>query len=201
MRVGILGGTFDPIHSGHLAAARAGLACARLDEVLLVPAGVPPHKSLPHATAEERLAMCRLAVEGVPGVGVWDVEVRRPGPSFTVDTLLTFREQRPGDLPLLLLGWDAAVQIRSWDRWELLLELADLVLFPRPGSPDPKPRDIGRAGLTAVQVTVCSEETPEISATDLRARLVDGGALTGLVPARVEAYIRARHLYGSRVGG
>ena len=201
MRVGILGGTFDPIHSGHIAAAQAGLQCARLDEVLLVPAGLPPHKGAPHASPEDRLQMCRLAVEGLPRIAVWDVEVGRPGSSFTVDTVLRFREERPTDTPLLLLGWDAAVQIRSWDRWEQLLTLADLVVFPRPGLPEPEARDLGRAGLGAAHLTICEEETPEVSATELRALLVGGGALAGMVPGPVEDYIRVHGLYGSRVGG
>lgn len=201
MRVGLLGGTFDPIHSGHMAAARAGLLCGRLDEVLLVPAGWPPHKGTPHASAGERLEMCRLAVEGLPAMGVWDVEIRRPGRSFTVDTLLKFREERLADTPVLLLGWDAAIQIRGWDRWEELLRLADLVVFRRPGLPEPEARDLGRVGLGAARVTLCEEETPEVSATELRALLVSGDSLAGMVPAPVEDYIRAHQLYGSRVGG
>ena len=201
MRVGLLGGTFDPIHCGHIAAAEAGLECARLDEVLLVPAGVPPHKASPHASAAERLAMCRLAVEGHRQLSVWDVEVRRQGRSFTVDTLLRFHEERPADTPFLLVGWDAAVQLRTWDRWELLLELTELVVFPRPGLPEPEARDLGQAGLGSARLLLCDVETPEVSATELRALLTDGASLAGMVPAAVESYIREGHLYGSRVGG
>ena len=169
--------------------------------VLLVPAGLPPHKGVPHASAEDRLEMCRLAVAGLSRIGVWDVEVLRSGRSFTVDTLLRFRAERPADTPFLLLGWDAAVQIRSWDRWEQVLELAELIVFPRPGLPEPGTRDLGRAGLSSARLTVCEEETPEVSATELRALLVDGGALGELVPAGVEDYIRAHHLYERQLGG
>ena len=93
MRVGILGGTFDPIHLGHLAAARAAMDCAALDTVLLVPTGRPPHRGRTAATAEQRLEMTRLAADGLPGVEVSDVEVSRDGRSYTADTLRELRRQ------------------------------------------------------------------------------------------------------------
>lgn len=201
MKVGLLGGTFDPIHRGHLAAAAVARTCAGLEEVLLVPAGVPPHKDAPHASAADRLEMCRLAAAGEPGLGVWDVEVRRPGRSFTIDTVRAFREERPGDTPWLLLGWDAALQLRTWHRWRELVELIAILVFPRPGLPEPGTRDLTLAGLGRATVVLCEEETPEVSATELRGRLTEGGDLAGLVPPAVEAYIRAHRLYGSRVGG
>ena len=201
MRIGLLGGTFDPIHNGHLAAAAAAQKCAGLTEVLLVPAGVPPHKDKPHASALDRLEMCRLAAAGTPGLGVWDLEVGRPGRSFTIDTVRAFIDQRPGDIPLLLIGWDAAVQFRTWHRWEELLALIEMVVFPRPGLPEPAARDLGRAGLGGAGVILCEEVTPEVSATELRSLLTSGANLAGLVPPAVEAYIREHGLYGSRVGG
>src|ERR1700674_813321 len=112
-RIALMGGPSDPIHEGHLEAAAAALECAGLDQVLLVPAGKPPHKRGTRAPAADRLEMSRLAAAGRPGLGVWDWEAQRSGPSYTVDTLRTFRAERPADEPFLILGWDAARDLRS----------------------------------------------------------------------------------------
>ena len=198
MNVGILGGTFDPIHLGHLAAAEAALACAGLERVLLMPAAQPPHKDDPHASAEDRVAMCRLAVEDRPGLEVSDLELRRPGPSYTVDTLTAFAAERPGDRPFLILGWDAAREMRTWKQPEHVLELADVVLFSRPTLPTPLEADLVAAGFQLARVTLCTDITPDIRATDVRRLAAEGESLRGLVPPEVERYIREHHLYGSR---
>jgi nicotinate-nucleotide adenylyltransferase len=119
-RIGLLGGTFDPIHAGHLEAAVAALDCGGLDRVLLVPAGRPPHKRATHASAEDRLQMCRLAIRGRPSLDVWDWEARRPVPSYTVDTLRAFREARPADEPVshrASMSWSALPARISSDLW------------------------------------------------------------------------------------
>src|SRR5205807_6072650 len=113
VRVGVGGGTFDPIHLGHVAMAEAAADCAGLDRVLLRPASVPPHREAAAAPAEDRLAMTRIAVAGHPRLDVSDLELRRAGPSYTVDTLRTLGRKRPGDELYLVLGWDAARDIRS----------------------------------------------------------------------------------------
>ncbi|GAC1615289.1 MAG: nicotinate-nucleotide adenylyltransferase [Candidatus Dormibacteraceae bacterium] len=197
MRVGILGGTFDPIHNGHLEAARAGLECGELDEVLLVPAGRPPHKQDIIATAADRLEMCRLAASDLDRVGVWDWEVRRQATSFTVETLLAFRSWRPADEPLLVLGWDAAREIRTWHQPEAVLQLAGLVIVGRPGLPAPTPVTLLQAGLDPGRVRLCPISTPNVAATRIRRLAAGGASLAGLVPASVAAYVRERGLYRS----
>jgi len=195
LKVGILGGTFDPIHLGHLAAAAAALDCARLDWVLLVPAGRPPHKGEAIASAEDRLAMCRLAATEREGVGVWDWEARRSGPSYTADTLEALHAERPDDEPYLVLGWDAARDLPRWNRPEAVLALARLVIVSRPGLNPPGDGELEAAGIDPRRATLCPVTTPDVAATRIRSLAAEGGSLAGLVPAAVETYIRANGLY------
>lgn len=195
-RIGLLGGTFDPIHAGHLEAAVAALDCGGLDRVLLVPAGRPPHKRATHASAEDRLQMCRLAIRGRPSLDVWDWEARRPVPSYTVDTLRAFREARPADEPVLILGWDAARDLRSWREPAQVLALADLVVVGRPGLDSPTRAGLAAAGIDPDRATICLAGTPDLAATKIRRRAARGEPLAGLVPPAVEGFIRARGLYG-----
>ena len=194
-RVGLLGGTFDPIHLGHLQAAEAARDCAALDEVLLVPAGKPPHKRDTRASAAERLEMSRLAAAGRPWLQVWDWEARRPGRSYTVDTLRAFRQLRPADEPFLILGWDAARDLRTWRNPEEVLRLARLVVVGRPGLDSPTPDALTRAGIDPLQAIVCEALTPDVAATTVRRRAATGEPLEDLVPSVVEHYIRERGLY------
>lgn len=196
-RVGILGGTFDPIHLGHLAVAEAALTCASLDLVLLMPASQPPHKGGAQAPAEDRLAMCRLAAAGRPGLEVSELELARTGPSYTVETLSAFAQQNRDAEPFLILGWDAAREIRSWKEPDRVLELASVVLFSRPTLPTPLDAEIVAAGFALDRITVCSDLTPDIRATDIRRLAAEGSSLRGLVPPEVEQYIREHHLYGA----
>lgn len=198
MRVGLLGGTFDPVHEGHLALAEAARACADLDEVLLVPSANPPHRRPALASPEERLEMARLAAADRPGLGVWDVEVRRSGPSFTVETLREFHRERPGDEAFLILGWDAARQLRTWRDPDEVLKLARLVVLPRPGLPPPAERDLEEAQLGSAQVIVCPAGTPDVAATRIRDRIARGDSLDSLVPAAVAEYIARHDLYEGR---
>jgi nicotinate-nucleotide adenylyltransferase len=193
--VGILGGTFDPIHLGHLAAAEAARDCARLDRVLLVPTGQPPHRPAAHAPPRHRLEMCRLAVAGRKGLEVSDVEVQRTGPSYTADTLRRLRSLNPGDEHLLVLGWDAAREIRSWHEPQAVLELAPLVILARPGLALPTQDRLVEAGLDPARVQLCGQVTPDIGATQIRRRAAHGENLAGLVDPAVEAYIAAHQLY------
>jgi nicotinate-nucleotide adenylyltransferase len=197
-RVGLLGGTFDPIHLGHLEAAAAALECARLEEVLLVPAGQPPHKRSTHASAADRLEMCRRASVGQAGLGVWDWEARRSGPSYSVDTLRAFRADRPDDEPFLILGWDAARDLRSWRSPDEVLLLAGLVVVGRPGLDSPTSEALRLAGIDPDRATLCLAGTPDVAATNVRRRAARGDSLEGLVPGAVEAYIRERGLYGAQ---
>jgi nicotinate-nucleotide adenylyltransferase len=195
MRVGVLGGTFDPIHAGHLGAAEAAMECARLDQVLLVSASQPPHRPAAIAPAEHRLAMCRLAIEGDSRFAVSDAEVRRPGPSFTVDTLVELHRLEPQNELFLILGWDAAAMFRSWRRPEQVRELASIVVVARPGTASPSPAALASAGLDGPGVVLCLEHTPAVSGSEIRRDIAAGRSISGSVPPAVERYIAANHLY------
>ena len=136
-RIGILGGTFNPPHLGHLELARHARDELGLAEVWLVPARLAPHKAGARDQdpgPEHRLAMCRLAVAGEPRLSVSEIELEREGPSYTVDTLISIHDQHPDVQPTLILGADVAATLPSWQRPAELLELADLAVALRPGS-------------------------------------------------------------------
>ncbi|HEV2035880.1 MAG TPA: nicotinate-nucleotide adenylyltransferase [Candidatus Dormibacteraeota bacterium] len=194
-RIGVLGGTFDPIHAGHLAAAKAAIGCARLDRVLFVPAGQPPHRPPAIAPAEQRREMCRLAIAGEARFSVSDVELGRSGPSYTVDTLSDLLRLRPDTSLFLILGWDAARLFPSWHRPEEIRTLASIVIIGRPGSGAPREADLKPAGLEAEGVMLCLEPTPDISASEIRRAVAAGESIAGLVPEAVERYIAAHRLY------
>ena len=132
-RVGILGGTFDPVHIGHLRGALEVAELFALDEVRLVPSARPPHRERPQVSADDRLAMVRCAVEGVPPLTVDDRELHRERPSYTIDTLESLRSELAADDQLfLVLGWDAFCGLPSWHRWEELLLHCHLLVLQRP---------------------------------------------------------------------
>lgn len=194
-RVGVLGGTFDPIHLGHLAAARAAIRCAGLDELLLIPSGTPPHREAATASAADRLAMARLAAGQEPRMTVSDVEASRPGPSYTVDTLLELHRRRPEAELYLVLGWDAARELRSWRSPDEVARLARLIVITRPGLPPPGPDDLRAVGVDPERTLLCREPTPDIEATEIRAALAGGRPLEGVVAPEVAAYILEHRLY------
>jgi nicotinate-nucleotide adenylyltransferase len=195
LRLGLLGGTFDPIHNGHLAVADAAIACARLDRVLLIPSNQPPHRPPALGSVEDRLAMCRLAAEGHPRLEVSDVEARRSGPSYTLDTLEQLRRQRPDDSLFLILGWDAAREFGSWHRPEDVLALVEPVIVNRPGLQSPGEVELRAAGLDPARTVVCPQRTPDARATQVREVAAQGGRLDRMVPPAVAEYIRAHALY------
>jgi nicotinate-nucleotide adenylyltransferase len=194
----VVGGTFDPIHLGHVAMAEAGAECAGLDRVLLVPAAVPPHRPAAAAPAADRLEMTRLAARGRPRLEVSDMELRRHGPSYTVDTLRELAARRPGDELHLLLGWDAARDLGTWRAPDEVLRLARLVVVGRPGYPRPSAAELSAAGIDPARVLLCERPTPEVDSTDIRRLAEAGASLAGLVAPAVEEYLRRRGLYGAR---
>jgi nicotinate-nucleotide adenylyltransferase len=196
MRVGVLGGTFDPIHMGHVAVAKAAMECARLDRVLFVPSAQPPHRAAAEASAEDRLAMSRLAVDGDSRFEVSDVEVKRGGKSYTVDTLQELHRSLPDDELFLILGWDAARLFRTWHQPEGVSALASLVIVGRPGMPSPTQADLKLAGLAPDRVVMCLLPTPDISGSELRRAIATGKSVAGKLPPAVEGYIAAHHVYG-----
>jgi nicotinate-nucleotide adenylyltransferase len=196
VRIGILGGTFDPIHVGHLAAARVAMECAHLDRVLFVPSATPPHRDPAEADASERLEMARLATEHDPRFEVSDVEVRRGGRSFTSDTVRELNRMHPGDQLFLILGWDAARLFATWHEPDRIRAEASIVLIGRPGMEAPTAEDIEAAGLDRARTVLCLGRTPDISASALRASLATGEPVGDCLPPAVERYIAEHGLYG-----
>lgn len=195
MRIGILGGTFDPVHAGHLAAAHAALECAGLDRVVLVPTGEPPHRSTTVAGAEHRLEMSRLAIDSEKALEVSDVEIRRGGISYTADTLKELKEMYPGDELFLILGWDAARLFATWHVPDEIRRLATVVVVTRPGSGEPDGAALRAAGLDPRKTILCSRETPDISGSELRDALAAGEPVGDRLPPAVLEYIANHHLY------
>jgi nicotinate-nucleotide adenylyltransferase len=195
MKLGVLGGTFDPIHLGHVAAAEAAIQCAGLDRVLLVPTNQPPHRTAAKAPAEYRLDMCRLAAADDPRLECSDIELKRPGPSFTLDTLEALHAGRPDDELHLILGWDAARLFRTWHKPQQVRALASVVVVGRPGTDSPNEVDLKAAGLGGAGVTLCLEHTPAVSASEIRRDVMAARPIGGKVAPKVEQYIRAHHLY------
>lgn len=209
--IGILGGTFDPIHYGHLRLAAEVRSALQLDEVRLIPAGNPYHRAAnpPPASALQRLEMAGLAVAEFPGLSVDPREALQTTPAYTVDTLDGLRAESGATPLLLLLGIDAFVTLPSWRNWTRLFELAHLVLVARPGFSVPHPltpvleaqwtaRVTGDPGLLSAGTgrIYCQEVSPQpIAATDIRAILRAGRPPDGLLPAAVVAYIETHSLY------
>lgn len=206
--VGILGGTFDPVHIGHLRLAIEVREALQLDEVRLIPCARPPHRSEPHASAEHRLAMLRAAVAGDAGVLADDRELVRPGLSYTVDTLKSLREELGPDVDLvLLLGSDAFRQLQTWHLWQSIPELAHLAVIVRPGFDDDglvsslpeelarllRPSD-GQARASLVEIPPL-----QVSATRVRSLLASGKSARHLVPQPVLDYAHGNGLYQTKL--
>jgi nicotinate-nucleotide adenylyltransferase len=194
-RTGVLGGTFDPVHVGHLAAAGAAIECARLDRVIFMPSGQPPHRPSAAASPEHRLEMTRLATSVNVRFAVSDLELRRPGVSFTSDTLRDLRALDPRGELFLILGWDAARLFSTWHQPEKVRELATIVVVARPGSASPQEADLETAGLGGDRVILCLNRTPDISASRIREDVKNRRSIEGKVPPAVERYIATHHLY------
>lgn len=209
MRLGLLGGTFDPVHAGHLAAGRAARDALSLDHLQLVPAHVPPHRAVgPRASTPHRFAMAALVALDEPGWSVSDVEVERAGPSYTYDTLTAAQATGLAASQIFFItGADAFAEIATWSRYPAVLDLAHFVVVTRPGKTLDavaerlpalagrfrRPGEVDRTPGTAVVLVEAA--TPDVSSTVIRARAARGFSLAGLVPPRVEQYIRRHGLY------
>ncbi len=198
-RIGILGGTFNPPHLGHLICAQEAHLQLRLDRVLLIPAARPPHKQVQDEPgAHHRLALTRCATEGDPRLEVSDVEMERPGPSYTVDTLDLLHSQAPDSELFLIVGGDVAAGLPSWHEPERVLSLATLAVAGRPGTS----RGSVDEALSALPGGGRSEffrmPVIGISSTMVRRRVRAGEPIKYLVPDAVAAYIEEHRLYGGR---
>lgn len=213
--IGILGGTFDPIHCGHLRLAQEALEQCGLSTVRFIPSGTPPHRDAPHASAEHRLAMTRLALQGNPAFLLDEREIHLSNPCYTVDTLSSLRSELGLQQPLcLLLGGDAFLQLHTWHDWKKLFALAHIVVMQRAGAPPlgnamskantalqaeyqarlaPAPRALHEAPAGAI--LVIDMPALEISATGIRERCMAGNSIRYLLPDTVAHYILTHKLY------
>jgi nicotinate-nucleotide adenylyltransferase len=210
--IGILGGTFDPIHNGHLFPAREIMQTLHLAELRLMPNHIPPHRAQPVASSDQRLAMARLAAEDLPGFCVDDRELRRTSPSYTIDTLIELRSELP-DTPLcFLIGMDSLLSLSSWHRWQELTDYAHLIVSLRPGwtpvlppaialfveqhaCPSPQAVHARLAGY----VLLMQNQPVELSATQLRTQLAAGPLPDGMLPQKVADYLLKQRIYGPGV--
>lgn len=214
--IGILGGTFDPIHHGHLRLAQEAMEQCRLSEVRFIPSGTPPHRSTPLAAAEQRLQMVRLGIDGQPGFTLDEREVQRVDPCYSVDTFSALREELGAEQSLcLLLGSDAFLKLHTWHHWQQLFELCHIVVMQRPGlpvgnamtkadkilnqqyqsrlAPTPQLLHESPSGLIAV----LDMPQLDISATDIRSRAAQHKNLRYLLPDAVAHYLKINQLYTS----
>jgi nicotinate-nucleotide adenylyltransferase len=196
VRVGLLGGTFNPPHIGHLVIATQALAVLGLDRVLFVPVNEPPHKAIDGGDpgVEHRVAMCRLAVAGDEGLDVSLVDAEIPGPSFTVDTLSRLHDRRPGDQLTFLVGGDMALSLPNWREPAAILSLASLGVAEREG--------VGRADITERLADLGTESVEffdmpriDVSSSLIRRYAAAGRPIRHLVPDAVAGYIEREGLY------
>jgi len=217
-RIGLLGGTFNPIHNGHLHVAKAVSDLFSLTEVLFIPVGCPPHKDPKQLlAASDRLKMVTLAVSTQPNFLTCDIEIKKSGVSYTIETIRTLKERYPDDRLFFIVGVDAFAQIETWKTPDALLQLCDFAVISRPGFPFSKlphfgplskldrmcldQLDTGKAEIYSFPVTpktgfhFLNIPHSEVSASDIRRRIAAGKPLKNLLPRSVQSYIIKRNLY------
>ncbi len=215
-RVGLLGGTFDPIHVGHMAAAVEACITLQLDEVLLLTSHVPPHRAQPAASVHHRFAMAALAIQDDQTLRASDIELLAPGPSYTAATLQRLHAQGYSPAQLFFItGADAFAEIATWRHYPHFLDAAHFVVVDRPGRPAtsmrevlpalaPRMRDAPLTGSPAndssgrTVIFLVNRPTPDVSSTAISARCAEGRPITGLVPPAVERHIDRHALYRTR---
>jgi len=207
--IGILGGTFDPVHNGHLRLALETCETLGLEEVKLIPPGTPPHRNTPVTSARHRFRMLELGTEEVPNLTADDRELRRTGKSFTIDTLRDIRKELINDPLCLIMGMDAFQSINSWHEWSLLLDYAHIVIVDRPGTGiDLKEQEVAelyrqyatedhRIILQDPAGSIIKIENPmlDISSSRIRNLISAHRDISYLVPEKVMAYIKQKQLY------
>lgn len=188
----MLGGAFAPIHNGHLQLARAAIAALSLDRVLMLPTAHPPHRAAPRWSLAQRARWVALAIADDPRLVLDTREARRPGPSYTVDTVLEISAEYPDAQRFLILGADAFADFHRWHCWQQIAELCRIAVGSRPGSPHPRDTEAGRLlpecppdAADCHGWTWFDAGTPPISSTELRRRLECSEDLDGLVPRAV----------------
>lgn len=206
--IGLFGGTFDPVHHGHLQPANEVMRAVGLSEIRFIPAYNPPHRPAPAASAADRLAMTRLAINDTPGFVVDDCEIQRKGQSYTYDTVVYVTRMYPANGFCLLIGSDAFLTLNSWHRWTELMDRINIIVMHRPGVAlaDNLPEWAQGHGCHSLsefhetqsgRVWVQQVTPVDVSATNIRAALQNNHSVKDMLPASVEDYIRIHHLYNS----
>ena len=200
-RIGLLGGSFDPPHNGHMFVARAARSALELDSVKLLVSGSSPHRGgkLNHASAAQRFSMAELAAGGEPGIGVDGRETRRDGPSYTVETLRELRKERPEVEWYFIVGGDMLADLPNWREPKELFQLATIVPVLRAGFGHEVfsglAERLGSEAAGSLRNNLLELSTPPISSTAVRAAIRNGEEVSGLVPAAVFSYIKSNSLY------
>lgn len=201
MRIGVFGGTFDPVHLGHLILAEQCREQAQLDQVLFIPSARPPHKlDQPLTAFRHRVEMLQFAVAGHPVFRIDELEENRAGPSYTADTLEELRRREPQAQLWLMIGADCLPDIPGWHEPAQIISAAGLLIVARPGSPTWSDVDL-RANLGMTRDSVLNHQVVqmpliEIASRDIRRRVKEGRSIRFLVPRAVECYIETHYLYG-----
>lgn len=207
----VFGGTFDPVHLGHIRLSVALVNLLEAATLHLVPCQIPPHRPTPSAEPWQRLAMLKLAARGEPRIRINDCELKRPGVSYTIDTLIHFRAGMAQDDSLIfVMGLDSWFNLPTWHRWQEYCEFANLLVVDRPGSERVRHNELS-AWASARQVSdphllqdrpaggICHVTLAswDVSATDIRERIASGKSVHGLLDPAVAGYIGDQHLYGA----
>jgi nicotinate-nucleotide adenylyltransferase len=200
---GLLGGTFDPVHLGHLDVARAALQALPLDRILFIPAHIPPHRAAPTASAAHRLAMVKLAIQDEPKFEASTIELDNDGPSYTALTIDRFLANGYAKADLCFIaGADAFAGVTTWHDYPALLDRCRFAVVSRPGFPASAiPQQIPGLAERMTDIFLINAPTAPVSSTDVRACINRGAPLIGLVPDEVAGYIEAHRLYQPEAHG
>tara|TARA_B100000676_G_C18050847_1_gene831067 strand:- start:1386 stop:1961 length:576 start_codon:yes stop_codon:yes gene_type:complete len=185
----IFGGTFDPIHKGHLLAAELALNSYNFNKVIFVPAGNPWMKSSNTVSAFHRLNMIKIAIDSNPAFFVSDVDIQRKGPTYMVDTLSDLNKKNSEDKPCILLGSDVLSDIKKWHRYKDLIQSSEFFVINRPGF------NSAKSYMKNIKFNIIDGKFIEVSASEIREKIKQGSNLDLLVPEKVEDYIRKNKLY------
>ena len=194
MRIGIMGGTLDPVHVGHIQVAELARKCLDLDRVMLLPAGDPPHK-LPPTSKEDRLEMARLAARESDRLFACGVEIRREGVTYTVDTMRELMQKNPDTEWIYLVGADTLDVLDSWRSFSQIAHMCAFAVFARAGEDVSAEKMRKLEAQYGARFEVLPFRGPDVSSTEIRRRVAEGSGISGLVPAAVEEYIARRGLY------
>lgn len=197
LRIGIMGGTFNPVHIGHLFMAEAARQAFNLNKVLFIPTGFPPHKETPGVTGQQRIQMLQLAIENNPSFEASGMEVMRAGTTYTIDTLTELRNFYPRDNFFFIIGGDTLLELKTWRNFEKVAGMCSFIVYYRPGYDRKELEKEAQRLLEVYQADIHFMEGPylEVSSSNLRKRLIENKTIRYLVPDEVVKYITEHKLY------